>query len=210
MTLEDSDIRQLVRLAQNGDREAFSKIYDHFFPSVYRYAAFRLPAEVAEDLVAEIFVTAWEKLHTYKVQKNIPFSAWIFRIARHKVIDAYRSYQRWEEVPEEVMDPDDLNLADTKLKREETLKIVQRTMDKLPRRYRDVLHLSFFADLPHHEVARVLRLTEGAVRILKFRALKKFETMLPPDVVEKNNAQKARKGRNRGRSSTFLQVPNET
>lgn len=182
--IQQKVLPEYVRRAQEGDTEAFAKIYDMFFVQVYRYTAFRVPKEVAEDLVADVFVKAWEKLHTYKQRKNVPFGAWLFRIARHTVIDAYRTHRGFDEVPETLMDSDVFNKADTKVGRDEMLKIVNMSLDQLPERYREVLLLSYMADLPHSEIARVLRLTEGAVRILKHRALKKLEEHLPENINE--------------------------
>ncbi len=175
---------EYIRRAQEGDSEAFAKVYDMFFVQVYRYTAFRVPKEVAEDLVADIFVKAWEKLHTYKARKNVPFAAWLFRIARHTVIDSYRTTRGFEEVSDTLVDEDVFNKANTKVEREDMLKLVNAGLDELPERYREVLLLSYMAELPHSEIARVLRLTEGAVRILKHRALKKLENVLPEDVQE--------------------------
>ena len=45
---------------------------------------------VAEDLVADIFVKAWEKLHQYSAQKGVPFGAWLFRIATNAFFDLRR------------------------------------------------------------------------------------------------------------------------
>ena len=179
--LTDGALKELVRQAQEGDTDAFTQVYDHFFTSVYRYVAFRLPADVAEDAVADIFVKVWEKLHTYKVQANVPFAAWIFRIARHTVIDAYRAHRRTEEVPETLADPDVFNRAETRTERADLLRTVRGALDQLPRRYREVLLLTYVAELPHSEAARVLRMTEGGVRILKMRALRKLESLLPPE-----------------------------
>ncbi len=181
-SLHDPAIAELVRRAQEGDTEAFEKVYDHFFQPVYRYTAFRVHAELVEDLVADIFVKAWEKLHQYKAKKGIPFGAWLFRIARHTVIDSYRRERGFEEVSEETADPDDLNRAETRAHINDLLRVVREAVNKLPRRYREVLILTYIADLPHSEVARVLRMTEGGVRILKFRALRKLESLLPPDI----------------------------
>jgi RNA polymerase sigma-70 factor (ECF subfamily) len=179
--LSEAELQQLVRRAQEGDTEAFGKIYDHFFTAVYRYAAFRLPKEIAEDTTADIFVKAWEKLHTYKIQKNVPFGAWIFRIARYTVIDTYRTQRGFEEVSETLPDTDNFNRAETRLERKETLLVVRHALEQLPRRYRDVLLLTYVSELPYSEVARVLRMTEGGVRILKMRALRKLEALLPPE-----------------------------
>jgi len=183
-SLEEADLLDLVRKSQTGDTDAFGTLYNHYFESVYRFTAFRVPDEVAEDLVADIFVKAWEKLHTYKVQKSIPFGAWLFRIARHTVIDAYRAQQKTEEVSEETEDTDEFNRAETRVKRKHLLKMVRGAMSELPRRYQEVLHLSFMADLPSDEVARVLRMRSGAVRTLKSRALQRLEELLPSDIRE--------------------------
>ena len=179
--LSEAELQELVAKAQEGDTDAFGRIYDHFFTPVYRYVAFRLPREMAEDASADIFVKAWEKLHTYKSQKNVPFGAWLFRIARHTVIDTYRTQRGFEEVPESLPDADAYNRAEARMDRRDTLRIVRSALDQLPKRYREVLLLTYVSELPYSEVARVLRLSEGGVRILKMRALRKLEALLPPE-----------------------------
>ncbi|PIR48303.1 hypothetical protein COU80_05015 [Candidatus Peregrinibacteria bacterium CG10_big_fil_rev_8_21_14_0_10_55_24] len=182
--LDPAAISRLVAQAQEGDTAAFGRIYDHFFPSVYRYAALRAPSAAAEDLTEEIFVKAWEKLYTYKPRANVPFGAWLFRIARHEVIDAYRTTRTWEEVPEELCDTDEFNQADTRVKRAHLLAVVRKTLAVLPRRYREVLELSYLSGLSTAEVAKVLKTSEGSIRVLKFRALKRFRDALPPEFAE--------------------------
>ncbi len=176
------ELTRLVMMAQEGDTEAFGKIYDGFFLPVYRYTVFRFPQELSEDLVADIFVKVWEKLHTYKVHKGVPFSAWLFRIARHTVIDAYRRSRGFEEIPENLPDMDRWNDPKHQANHAIILKTVRKAMNELPRRYRDVLLLSYVSDLKHADVARTLRMSEGGVRILKFRALKKLEKLLPKGI----------------------------
>jgi len=180
--LSEAELQKLVSQAQDGDTDAFGRIYDHFFTPVYRYAAFRLPKEMAEDTTADIFVKAWEKLHTYKSQRHIPFGAWLFRIARHTVIDTYRTHRGFEEVPETIVDNDVFNRTESRLERKDTLRIVRQALEGLPRRYREVLLLTYVSELPYNEVARILHLSEGGVRILKMRALRKLEALLPPEM----------------------------
>ncbi|MBP9750713.1 MAG: sigma-70 family RNA polymerase sigma factor [Candidatus Peribacteraceae bacterium] len=181
-TIDDGRLKALVRQAQEGDRNAFGEVYDLCFGAIYRYVAFRLPPEAAEDVAADIFVKAWEKLGSYKPQDSVPFLAWLFRIARHAVIDIYRQDRRFEEMPEDVVDEDELNRADTALKRKATILAVRAAVEKLPGRYRDVLMLSFIGGLPGNAVARLMHTSEGGVRVLKLRALRKLESLLPPDL----------------------------
>ncbi len=180
--LPEPELQRLVALARDGDSGAFERLYNQFFLAVYRYTAFRVPQDLAEDIVADVFVKVWEKLHQYRPQAGVPFGAWIFRIARHAVVDSYRKERDTEEVTEELEDTDAWNRADARTRSEDTLRVVRAAVDKLPRRYREVLLLTYVAELPTDEVARTLRLTEGAVRILKFRALKKLEAILPPEM----------------------------
>jgi RNA polymerase sigma-70 factor (ECF subfamily) len=182
--LDPGSISALVKSAQDGDTEAFGRLYDHFFPQVYRYAALRVPAAVAEDLTAEIFVKVWEKLAGYEERTNVPFGAWLFRIARNMVVDAYRTARTWEEIPDDLSDPDEWNRADDRVRRVFLLKTVRKALSELPRRYREVLELTYIADLPHAEAAGALKISEGSLRIRKFRALKKLEAILPPEFKE--------------------------
>lgn len=181
-SLTEEELQILVRSAQEGDTQAFEKLYSAFFDPVYRYTAFRLPADLVEDAVADIFVKSWEKLHTYHWRRHVPFGAWLFRIARYTVIDVYRTQRGFDEISEDIEDPDEFNRADALVKRQDLLNTVRRAMQQLPKRYREVLVLTFVSDLPNRAVARVLRMTEGGVRILKLRALRKLEKLLPPDI----------------------------
>ncbi|MFA7682522.1 MAG: sigma-70 family RNA polymerase sigma factor [Candidatus Peribacteraceae bacterium] len=182
--MDPSALPELVSLSQQGNTEAFGKIYDHFFPSVYRYTAVRVPEQVTEDLVAEIFVKAWEKISTYKERKDIPFGAWLFRIARNTVVDTYRSHRSWDEIPENLSDPDELNRADSRTRRSYVLTGVRKAMQELPPRYREVLSLCYLAERNNSEVAAILKISEGSLRILKFRALKKLKELLPEEIME--------------------------
>ena len=172
------ELSDLVNRAQQGDTDSFGKIYDAYLTPVYRYVVFRFPEELAEDLVADIFVKAWEKLHTYRPYKEVPFTAWLFRIARYSVIDAYRSHRGFEEVSEELADEDRWNDPKYAVERHLSIRIVRKAMNRLPKYYREFLLLHYVSDLSHSEVANSLKLTEGAVRVLKFRALKKLEKYL--------------------------------
>lgn len=172
------ELAHLVLKAQDGDTEAFGKIYDAFLTPVYRYVVFRFPQDLAEDLVADIFVKSWEKLSSYKVRAGIPFSAWLFRIARHTLIDAYRSQRGFEDLSDEIVD--DRQDNDPAKRTEQSLSVatVRRAIDQLPKDYRDVILLHYISGLGHSEVALALHMREGHVRILKFRALQKLEGLL--------------------------------
>jgi RNA polymerase sigma factor (sigma-70 family) len=109
-------------------------------------------------------------------------------VARHTVIDAYRTSRTWEDLDESLPDSDAMNNADGPYRQQEIVRAVRKALYSLPRRYRDVLILHYIAGLPADDVARVLRLSAGATRILKFRALKRLEDALPSEFTEVRNA----------------------
>lgn len=179
---KQKDLQRLIEKAQDGDTEAFAKIYDEYLTPVYRYVVFRFPADLAEDVVADIFVKAWEKLHTYSPQKNVPFGAWLFRIARHTVIDAYRKTRGFDEIPENLPDLDKKNLANTRAEQGFVMRTVRKALNQLPKKHRETLLLSYVSQLNTQEIAQSLRMSEGSVRITRFRALKKLDELLPPEI----------------------------
>lgn len=185
--LPPEKLQELVMQSQDGDAQAFGQIYDAYLTPIYRYVVFRYPSELAEDLVADVFVKAWEKLHTYKARSGIPFSAWLFRIARHTLIDAYRAHRGFEELNEDMMDDDERAQPQAKTEQSLSISRVRGALNQLPRTYREVLLLHFVAGLGHGEIAQALWRTEGSVRILKMRALKKLQSLLPEyDASEEN------------------------
>jgi RNA polymerase sigma-70 factor (ECF subfamily) len=182
--LDRKRLAELVAKAQDGDHLAFGHLYDVFIQPIYRYVAFRVHPGIAEDLTADIFVKAWEKLGTYKVQKGTPFSSWLFRIARNVVIDSYRMQREHEELDEFHEDEDRWNDPSLAIAQELQSTLLRQAMQELPKRYREVLLLSFMADLGNGEIAHALKMREGGVRILKHRALKKLSSLLPASMRE--------------------------
>jgi RNA polymerase sigma-70 factor (ECF subfamily) len=83
------DDREIVRLILGGSREHFDKLYDAYFPRVYRFALKRLrdPGE-AEDVTQEVFVTVFRALHTFQGDSSL--LVWIFGITRNKVNRRFR------------------------------------------------------------------------------------------------------------------------
>ncbi len=187
--MSDSSISQsallpLVKKAQQGDSDAYGKIYDALFPGIYRFVKFRVHDELAEDVTADVFVKAWQKIDKYKEKKAVPFSAWVYRIARNTVIDTYRKQEQLVELTDQHEDGDELNLADSEIKRKNLVSEVQAAMSRLPKRYFDVLHLTYIAHLSNEDAAQVLKIKDGALRTLKSRALLKLKEYLPPELAD--------------------------
>ncbi|GIW14456.1 MAG: DNA-directed RNA polymerase sigma-70 factor [Tepidiforma sp.] len=176
----DFDEQAVVEAAQNGDREALSLLYDHYFPRVYRYVASRLSStEDAEDVTTEIFLRVIENLRSFTF-RGLPFGAWVFRIARNEVVSFVRRRKVRSQVApltETIPDPapDHTEEVHTAL----TMEVVRAATAKLPEAQRQVIELRFGAGLSVAETARVLGKTENNVKVLQHKAIAKLQTMVP-------------------------------
>ncbi len=92
--MSDQHIDRLIARSGAGDPGAFGKLYDVFADRVYAYARTRVSSvQDAEDVTETVFLKAWEAISSYD-NRGLPFSAWLFRIARNVIVDGYRRESR--------------------------------------------------------------------------------------------------------------------
>lgn len=175
--LDKQQVEDLVQKAQEGDTEAFGKLYDLFVDPLYRYIFFRIGKEEALDLTENVFLKIWQALHSYKIG-SLHFSSWIFRIAHNAVVDFYRLHKEDlpldYELPETNRSQDPVVLTEQKLSHE----VLQKAIAKLSKKYQQIITLKYINELDNEEIARILKKNEGSLRILKFRALKALKKIL--------------------------------
>ncbi len=174
---QNFDVDALVLQAQEGDKDAFAQIYDHFFDRIYRYVYFRVPAGEVDDLVEMVFIKAWIHLEKYE-KRDVQFSSWVFKIAHNIVIDHRRSHRPLFEITEEIEDKSDKAAPKFLTEKNMTSELVREAVDQLKDPYRQVLTLKFLMGLSNTEVAEIMNEREGNVRVLQFRALKELKVLL--------------------------------
>src|SRR3954452_4920079 len=99
------DLRRLVELAQQGDREALEALYLLHFDRIYSYLHMSVGnRHDAEDLTTQTFLKMLEAIGRFRWQ-SAPLSAWLFRIAPDLAMDHFRDPRRWQP-QEEVREPE--------------------------------------------------------------------------------------------------------
>lgn len=169
--------------AQNGDEEAFGKIYDAYFDPIFRFIFFRTSHhETAEDLTEEVFIKAYRSLGGLHGGEE-KLQGWLYTIARHTVIDHYRKHTTDHTVPLEELEalPDYAPTALDMLSLEADQQILVSALQKLPGDQQAVIKLRFIEGFEITEIAAMLEKSEGNVRIIQFRALQKLRTLLTPE-----------------------------
>lgn len=170
----------LVRRAQQGDRAAFAAIYDRHYRAVFNYIFYRVgDVPLAEDLTADVFVRLVEKIHTFTPDK--PILAWLYTIARNRVIDHHRRYGRTTLVSLDddldAADDDPAAAADAHLRQS----ALAAALSQLTEEQRLVILLKFVEDCSNACAAAVLGKTEGAIKSLQHRALAALGRILQPE-----------------------------
>lgn len=168
----------LIQNAKNGDAEAFGALYDLYLPRIFRFVFLRTrQKEDAEDLTHQIFLSAWQNLYRYE-SRGFPFGSWLYRIATNAVIDYYRTaraHAPLEHIPDELLaEPSHLGEAvDTAI----DLHRIRAMLTKLEPDQQNVLLMKFVDDMTNKEIAAALGKTEGAVRVIQHRAIKKLKAL---------------------------------
>src|SRR3989338_4508580 len=174
--MTDTELKQFLQKAQNGETEAFPRLYDEFAEKLYRFVYFRVGhKEVAEDILSDTFVKAWQKIRSVSSPESL--SGWLYQIARNNVIDYYRikkDFLPLDEVVDFLMDAvnpvDTVNLS---LEQAKTLEILKN----LNAEQQAVIKYKFFEDLSNEEIAQILNKTEGAIRVIQHRAIIKLKEL---------------------------------
>lgn len=168
---------ELMQRAQRGDREAFDELVQRHYRRVYQWAGRFTPyLETAEEWTQEVFLRLFEHRHAYDPQR--PFLAWLRRVAVNYCLNALAAQKEeplsWEALEETLGNggtpPDPTPLPEEMLEREETLAQVREAISRLPPRYRAVVLLRYYEELPYEAIAETLNLPLGTVKTHLHRA----------------------------------------
>jgi RNA polymerase sigma-70 factor, ECF subfamily len=181
-TAQSADLRRLVDLAQQGDREALESLYLIHFDRIYSYLHMSVGnRHDAEDLTTQTFLKMLEAIGRFRWQ-SAPFSAWLFRIAHNLAMDHFRANKRWQ--PEEDV-PEPEGAEESSAEDEALESIGQASMleliESLSQDQQQVLTLKFVFNFSNGEAATILEKTEGAVKSLQHRALASLQKRVAPD-----------------------------
>ena len=153
----------LVRTARDGDEAAFGRLYERYARVVHGLLLARVPRADVEDLVQEVFVTAWRNLRT--LRDPAAFGGWLSIIARNRATDYHRRSRDTVDLP------DDLPAAESTSARAEALAVLE-TIRSLPEAYRETLVLRLVEGLTGPEIAQRTGLTAASVRVNLHRGMK--------------------------------------
>mgnify|MGYP000116291694 CR=1 FL=1 len=161
---------ELVHLAQEGSLEAFTVLYERYFPMVYNRVRYLVPEQDVEDVVQEIFITVMKSLKSYRGISQ--FSTWLRTLTNRRIVDYYRRRRPPEEEIDESLGENDPRLVSEKpsVTLDESI-LLREALRSLPEDYREVLLLRFAEGMKFDEIARLRGQSLEAVKSLFRRAV---------------------------------------
>ncbi len=182
--LELRAVEQVDELAQGfaaGEPESMRHAYDRYSPMVYSLALRSLGnRDDAEDVMQQVFVSAWRSRHTYDPDRAA-LGSWLVGITRRKVADHWETFSRVRRSTEAAiahLDPDP-RVADTGVVNRV---LIADALEGLGSPQKEILRMAFFSDMTHATIAEHLNLPLGTVKSHITRSLKRLrETMVVTD-----------------------------
>ena len=175
-TIDDRELRDLMMRYQSADGAALDELVGRVSPLLLRYfRGMNAGRNDTEDLLQECWIRIHRSRHTYRPSE--PVMPWIYSIARHTRLDAYRRRRRLESREVLVASvPEGFYQTESEGAREED--DFAGMIAGLPETQREVLMMLKVAGMSLEEVARATSSTVGAVKQKAHRAYRTLRRAL--------------------------------
>lgn len=156
--------KELVKKLKEGDSFAFEVLFYKYRNKIKGFALKIVPAQIdPEEIVQEVFVRVWLKKEAIDPEKD--FQSYLFSIAKHLVLDHLKSavnrklYFVGEHFQQDLLEEDGLDATVS----EETEAKLQKLINEIPERRREIFRLSRFEGLSYKQIAERLNISENTV-----------------------------------------------
>lgn len=155
--------------------EPFEAIYEKYFNRVYAFL-YRMCRDesLAEELTQETFFQAFKSFPKYRGESEL--FTWLASIAKFTFFGYVKKNKHMNENVDIELLAD--NLLDTDgdpeetLQQRETVDAIRRVIARIPEKYRDVVVLRLYAELPFAQIAKSLNISETSAKVIFHRAKK--------------------------------------
>ncbi len=169
--IRDNELDIIVKI-RNSDEYAFRDLFKTHYQSLVRNARrYVHDAQIAEDIVGDVFLKIWEERSRLKITKSI--KGYLFQMVRNQSLNYLKSKKL------ELTDEFYLSISlqsnmttDEQVNINEITEHIQKAITELPARSRSVFTMHRYDNLKYSEIAEVLKITEGTVETHMVRALK--------------------------------------
>lgn len=149
-------------------------MYNAYADDIFRYLLVHVrDRQLAEDLTADTFTKAWMRLDSFDFKQPRP---WLYTIARNTMTDYWRKKHPLPLEGEELVS--DKEPLEEQVGKQLSAEAMQAAVSRLPDDMRSVVTMRFMLGYSAKKTAESLGLSEGNVRVVQYRALKKLKELL--------------------------------
>ena len=176
---------ELIKRFQNNDLGAYDIIIMRYKDQLLNFAyRFLGNVEESEDIVQETFLRLWRNRHAYR--QIAKFSTWIYTIAGNLAKTELRKRKRRKVVSisdmgfddKEYEIEDEMANTDQEVNSALTEKIIQKAINELPPRFKEVIILRDIQELSYEDIGSILQIPLGTVKSRVNRARLKLQVKL--------------------------------
>lgn len=166
------DEKELIGLLKQGNKEAFTVLYKRYWGQVYHFSRLYLTNFTdAEDVVQDVFVKVWENREW--IQEDKRFEGLLFIITRNLIFNQYRKKVNEEFYKVTVLEAlEKPEYIEEKIDAHNLQEYIERLIDELPPRRREIFNLSRKEQKSYREIADLLQISEKTVENQIREALK--------------------------------------
>jgi RNA polymerase sigma-70 factor (ECF subfamily) len=167
--------KDVIELAKNGDERSMSEIFQYYKDYVMRSSFLYLHRlDEAEDVTENVFLKIFTNLKSFNMEKD--FRPWLSRIIMNECHNYYHKNRGEYSNSDEMIDL--IANTDTSF---ETVKLIRDCFKNLTGSEREILTMRFFQELTIEEIASVLRISVGNVKVKIHRSLKRLKELVKND-----------------------------
>ncbi len=179
---------ELMLGVRRGEEASFEELLRRYRgPLVNYFSRWLRDPGLAEDLAQEVFLRVYKARARYRPDAR--FTTWLYRIATNLALNALRD-RRGMEAPTDSGNPrtdaespavaDSRPTAEQRLVLADRARLIRQAIENLPENQRAAVILHKYQELDYREIAKVLEVSESAVKSLLFRAYETLRTRLDP------------------------------
>lgn len=163
---------ELIVLLKEGDKTAFSEVYQRYWPLLFRHARKLLQEEEgAKDAVQDVFISLWAA--AVEFNEHTALSAYLYASTRNKILNSFRrskvSAAHLESLGEFM--EQGANVTDHLVRERMLTKQIEDEIANLPARMREVFELKRKQNLSYREIAGVMNISELTVKTQMNKAI---------------------------------------
>ncbi|MDP3941099.1 MAG: RNA polymerase sigma factor [bacterium] len=166
----------LIDRIKRGENAAILEFYRSFSPRILIYLERRVPKEIAQEILNDVFLDALDEIPLLKHEQNV--MGWLYRIARNKTIDYYRKRKLksvlFSQIPYLEFAAKEMTQPEFVLEKEKVREKIEGVMSRISTKYAMILRMHYEDGMRVKEIALELNMTPKATESLLFRARMKF------------------------------------